>query len=203
VEKFCNRNTEEFEMESIRNYAGFSYRIVRSNRKTLAISLGKDGIFLARAPYRLPVDRIEDFMLKNREWLIKQKKKQEEIREQAVVITEEERARGVEKALKIFPERTAYYAKRMGVTYNCITIREQKTRWGSCSAKGNLNFNWKLVLMPPEVLDYVVVHELAHRREMNHSVRFWKVVEAELPDYQARRALLRQYERRLMTEAEE
>jgi predicted metal-dependent hydrolase len=65
-----------------------------------------------------------------------------------------------------------------------------------------LNFNWKLVLMPPEVLDYVVVHELAHRREMNHSVRFWKVVEAELPDYQARRALLRQYERRLMTEAE-
>jgi hypothetical protein len=146
---------------------------------------------------------IEDFMLKNREWLIKQKKKQEEIREQAVVITEEERARGVEKALKIFPERTAYYAKRMGVTYNRITIREQKTRWGSCSAKGNLNFNWKLVLMPPEVLDYVVVHELAHRREMNHSVRFWKVVEAELPDYQARRALLRQYERRLMTEAEE
>jgi hypothetical protein len=143
---------------------------------------------------------IEDFMLKNREWLIRQKQKQEEIREHAYVITEEERAAGIAKAKEIFPKRTAYYAERMGVTYNRITIREQKTRWGSCSAKGNLNFNWKLVLMPPEVLDYVVVHELAHRKEMNHSIRFWKVVEAELPDYQMRRQMLRKYERQLMVE---
>ena len=80
--------------------------------------------------------------------------------------------------------------------YGRITIREQKTRWGSCSSKGNLNFNWKLVLMPEEVLDYVVVHELAHRKEMNHSERFWNHVEKVLPDYQARRKLLRELEHR-------
>ena len=81
---------------------------------------------------------------------------------------------------------------RMGVDYGRITIREQKTRWGSCSSKGNLNFNWKLVLLAPELLDYVVVHELAHRREMNHSKNFWKIVEAELPDYREQRRRLKE-----------
>ncbi len=69
-------------------------------------------------------------------------------------------------------EKTAHFAKRDGVTYGRITIREQKTRWGSCSSAGNLNYNWKLVLMPEHVMDYVVIHELAHRKEMNHSARF-------------------------------
>ena len=108
------------------------------------------------------------------------------------VITEEMRKAGVKKALQVFPERVEYYARQMGVSYGRITIREQKTRWGSCSGKGNLNFNWKLTLMPPEVLDYVVVHELAHRREMNHSRDFWKIVEQVLPDYQERRKRLKE-----------
>lgn len=94
-------------------------------------------------------------------------------------------------AKEIIPRRAACFAARMGVSYGRITIREQKTRWGSCSQKGNLNFNWKLVLMPPEILDYVVVHELAHRKEMNHSPRFWAVVEKELPDYRKRREELK------------
>ena len=85
----------------------------------------------------------------------------------------------------------------MGVTYNRITIREQKTRWGSCSSAGNFNFNWKLVLMPSELLDYVVVHELAHRKEMNHSPRFWAVVEKELPDYRERREKLKKMGKQL------
>ena len=79
----------------------------------------------------------------------------------------------------------------MQVTYGRITIRDQKSRWGSCSGKGNLNFNWRLILAPEEVLDYVVVHELAHRLEMNHSVRFWGHVERVLPDYKDRRLWLR------------
>ena len=85
----------------------------------------------------------------------------------------------------------APYARKMGVTYGRISIREQKTRWGSCSSVGNLNYNWKLVLMPPGVLDYVVVHELAHRREMNHSAAFWKVVATWMPDYKKYRKWLR------------
>ena len=79
----------------------------------------------------------------------------------------------------------------MGISYGMISIREQKTRWGSCSSKGNLNFNWKLILMPEEILDYVVVHELAHRKEMNHSRAFWAIVEQVLPDYQERRDWLK------------
>ena len=90
-------------------------------------------------------------------------------------------------------ERAAYFASRMGVSYQRISVRAAKTRWGSCSAKGNLNFHWKLILMPPQVLDYVVVHELAHRKEMNHSPAFWAEVEKILPDYRERRKWLKTY----------
>ena len=79
----------------------------------------------------------------------------------------------------------AYFAKQIGATYGRITIRNQKTRWGSCSSKGNLNFNCLLMLAPSEVIDYVVVHELCHRKEMNHSKAFWSEVEKVLPDYKA------------------
>ena len=80
-------------------------------------------------------------------------------------------------------EKADFYAKEMQVTFNRIAIKEQKTRWGSCSSKGNINFNWKLVLMPERVMDYVVIHELAHRKEMNHSARFYAVVAQQMPDY--------------------
>ncbi len=87
------------------------------------------------------------------------------------------------QALRVIPKKVAAYAVKMGVTYGRITIRNQKTRWGSCSSKGNLNFNCLLMLAPEEVLDYVIIHELAHRREMNHSRAFWNVVAEQMPDY--------------------
>ena len=88
-----------------------------------------------------------------------------------------------DKALDVIPGRVEYFANLIGVTYGRITIRNQKTRWGSCSSKGNLNFNCLLMSTPSEVLDYVVVHELCHRKEMNHSKAFWTEVEKALPDY--------------------
>ncbi|MBO5372257.1 MAG: M48 family metallopeptidase [Lachnospiraceae bacterium] len=95
-------------------------------------------------------------------------------------------------------EKVLQYAKQMQVNVNRIAIKEQKTRWGSCSSKGNLNFNWKLVLMPERIQDYVVVHELAHRKEMNHSPAFWAIVEEIQPDYKERRAWLREHEREFL-----
>ena len=81
----------------------------------------------------------------------------------------------------------------MGVIFGRIAIKNTKTRWGSCSSLGNLNVHWELVLMPPAILDYVVVHELAHRKEMNHSPRFWAEVEKVLPDYRERRKWLKDH----------
>lgn len=97
------------------------------------------------------------------------------------------------QAKKIIPARLAYYAPLLGVQYGRVTIRHQKTRWGSCSSLGNLNFNCLLMLTPIEVVDYVVVHELAHRIHMNHSRAFWSEVEKILPDYREQRRWLKVY----------
>lgn len=90
-----------------------------------------------------------------------------------------------------FETKTKKYAAQMNVTYGRITIRNQQTRWGSCSSKGNLNFNYRLFFLPEELRDYVIVHELAHRRQMNHSKLFWAEVEKVLPDYKVRRQALK------------
>lgn len=91
----------------------------------------------------------------------------------------------------VFIRRADYWAALMHVSYQNITLKEQKTRWGSCSSLGNLNFNWRLLLMEPRLLDYVVVHELAHLREMNHSAAFWRIVGAYIPDYKKCRKALK------------
>lgn len=169
----------------------YEYELIRSNRKSLALQVKADGSVIVRAPLSMAARRIEFFVIDHWDWVEKQRQRLSRQRENARRITEEERQEGIRKAKEIIPRRAACFAARMGVSYGRITIREQKTRWGSCSQKGNLNFNWKLVLMPPEILDYVVVHELAHRKEMNHSPRFWAVVEKELPDYRKRREELK------------
>ena len=87
-------------------------------------------------------------------------------------------------ALTRIRERLDYYAPRIGRVPGRIAIREQKSRWGSCSSKGNLNFNWKLIMAPPQALDYVVIHELCHLYEFNHSPRFWTLVAGQMPDYE-------------------
>ena len=105
------------------------------------------------------------------------------------------------RAKPAFAERTAHFAPLIGkggVSYGRITIRAQKTRWGSCSASGNLNYNCLLLLAPPTVLDYVVVHELCHRLHMNHSPRFWAEVERVMPGYRTEKKWLRDNGRRLM-----
>lgn len=90
--------------------------------------------------------------------------------------------------------RIRYYKPLIGKEIGQVQIKEQKSRWGSCSAKGDLYFTWKLILLPPDLLDYVVIHELCHRKEMNHSKEFWNEVEKIIPDYKLRRKRLREFE---------
>ena len=140
---------------------------------------------------------IDAFVERHRSWIEQRTRQLVEVQKNRRETSEQEREDGICTAKERIPRRVSYFAQQMGVTYGRITIREQKTRWGSCSSKGNLNFNWKLVLMPEEVLDYVVVHELAHRRELNHSDRFWAIVAEVLPDYRERRRELKEWGRRV------
>jgi hypothetical protein len=98
-----------------------------------------------------------------------------------------------EKARAQFEARAAFYHKRTGGRYTSITVRDQKTRWGSCSSLGTLSFNYRLIFAPPIILDYVVVHELCHLTHMNHSKDFWNMVESILPDYKVYRQWLKEH----------
>ena len=176
--------------------------LIRSRRKTIGIRVNPDLTVTVRAPLRISKREIERILEEKNAWIqksieelksYKEKNKEEEYNK----LNEEEIKELTERAHRIIPERAAYYAKRIGVDYGRITIRHQKTRWGSCSAKGNLNFNCLLMLSPPEVLDYVVVHELCHRKEMNHSKRFWAEVEKAYPEYKAARLWLKRNGQRL------
>ncbi len=162
--------------------------VIRSNRKTIAIQVNPDMTVIVRAPKRATEKDIERILLEKDKWIKKHI-------EQFKISKAENEARGIkpltsdeirklaDEALEYIPERVEHFAKIVGVDYERITIRNQKTRWGSCSSKGNLNFNCLLMLTPPEVIDYVVVHELCHRKEMNHSKAFWSEVEKVIPDY--------------------
>ena len=180
-----------------------SYQIIRSSRKTMSLEIKADGSVVVRAPLRLSEAKIQKFVEEKQEWILKNLEKiqkRDAQKENVQKLSALERQHLQNKACVVIPRRVAYYAEKLGVSYGKITLRQQKTRWGSCAANGNLNFNWLLILAPPEVLDYVVVHELCHRREMNHSQAFWKEVEKILPDYRERQKWLKDNGWRLMEE---
>ncbi len=168
------------------------YTLIRSVRKSVAIQVKEGGKIVVRAPKRVPKYKIDEFVVKNVAWIERQ---QERIAQQSANLPQYSEADIMamkKRAAVILKEKTEYFAKIIGVDYNRISIRNQKTRFGSCSSKGNLNYNCKLVLMPEEIQDYVVVHELCHRKEMNHSPAFWKEVERVMPDYKVRRKWLKE-----------
>ena len=168
----------------------FVYELIPSDRRTVAIQITRAGEVLVRCPKRMPRKQAEAFLLEKRDWIESHLEKLRSVPPQVKLSTEELEALA-KQALTDLPERVRRFAPKVGVNYGRITIRNQKTRWGSCSSQGNLNFNCLLMLAPPEVRDYVVVHELCHRREMNHSAAFWVEVEKVLPDWQQRRQWLK------------
>lgn len=181
-----------------------TYQIVRSDRKTLSVSIQPDCTIAVRAPRSVSNSQIRRFLVEKQHWLITKyletKQKQEAI--PCSDLTDTQRAaltrRYIDAAKEYFPKRVAYFHQFTGGTYSRITIRDQKTRWGSCSSKGTLSFNWRLMLAPPAILDYVVVHELCHLRHMDHSPAFWQAVGEVFPDYASARKWLRKHGQELV-----
>lgn len=175
------------------------YQLIRSDRKTLAIEVTAEGELIVRAPKRCRKAIIEAFLQEKQDWIErkrverKDRRKDWESQQEAMAPwSESDYQKARELARLVLTQKAGLYGSIMKVTYGRISIRDQKTRWGSCSTKGNLNFNWRLILAPEEIQDYVVVHELAHLKEMNHSPAFWAIVEEILPDYRKRRQWLKQ-----------
>ena len=182
--------------------------VVRSRRKTLALEVKAPARVIVRAPMRASQKVICEFVESHRAWIaaaLARVQARQEARAQAVrqegLLTEEDLAALARQARQIIPARVEHFAAQIGVTYGRITLRCQKTRWGSCSTAGNLNFNVLLMLAPPEVLDYVVIHELCHRFEMNHSARFWDLVSRCDPDQRLHRAWLKEHGSTLLARA--
>ena len=160
-------------------------KIIRSKRRTLGLEVNADGVTV-RAPMFVSDSEIERFLCERRSWIeknLEKIKKQRQELENNPPLSFDEIKKLAEKAREVIPGRVDFYARKIGVNYGKITIRNQRTKWGSCSGKGNLNFNCLLMLAPPEVLDSVVVHELCHLKEMNHSDRFYAEVLRAFPDY--------------------
>lgn len=167
--------------------------VLRSDRKTMSLQIRPDGSLVVRAPRRLPEREIRYFLQEKSAWIERTLAKVKEANragEEAPLSPEDIRAL-TDRALEVIPPRVKSFASQMGVTYGRITIRNQTGRWGSCSSVGNLNFNCLLMLCPEEVRDYVVVHELCHRKEMNHSRRFWQELARVLPEYEQQRQWLK------------
>lgn len=166
------------------------YKVIYSDRRTLALSV-KEGKLIVRAPRRTPDFKIKEAILAHRDWIQKHISEQAEKAKNHPEPPPEREAEMRRDARKILTAKTAYFAEKMGLKYGRITITGAKTRFGACSSKGNISYSFRLMSYPEEAIDYVVVHELSHLVEMNHSPRFYKVVESVLPDYKERRKLLK------------
>lgn len=169
--------------------------VIRSRRKTLSIQI-KEGRVIVRAPLRAANAEISRFLQAHRNWIqvhLAKSLAAEQAKQQVPKLTKAEIKALKEQARKVIPERAAYYAPLIGTNYGKISIRCQKTRWGSCSAKGNLSFNCLLMLTPEGVIDSIVVHELCHRKHMNHSARFYAEVLQVLPEYRTYQRWLKEH----------
>ena len=166
------------------------YTLRFSNRRTLALQIQKDGSLLVLAPFFTSRERIECFVEEKSLWIEKARKQMQKRRKYPE--DPEEIRRLVVKAKELLPQRVAFYSEKMGLKPQRISITKAKTRFGSCSSKKTISFSCSLLLYPPEAVDYVVVHELAHLKYMNHQKEFYRLIEQLMPDYKKRRALLKE-----------
>ncbi len=170
--------------------------VIRSDRKTVAVEIKRDLSVIVRAPRRMKQADIDRFVRKKTPWIEKHLAIAEARLAKAEPIqafTANEIKALAKQARAEIPPRVDALAGKIGVTYGRITVRSQVSRWGSCSAKGDLSFNCLLMLCPDEVVEYVIIHELCHRKHMNHSAAFWACVEAHCPDCKAQKKWLKDH----------
>ena len=170
-----------------------TYKLIRSERRTLAMELSPEGDLILRAPRRMPLRLIEQFVASHEDWIAKHREK---IRRRAEFdeanFSDEEQIQSlITRAKAILPEKTEYWAKIMGVTPTGVRITRAKKRFGSCSPENRIAYSYRLMAYPEEAIDYVVVHELSHIRHKNHSPDFYAFVARFLPDHKAREAILK------------
>lgn len=165
---------------------------VHHRAKQMTIALYYNGDVVVTIPRGWKLSMVEEFLKEKAQWVVG---RLEHFKKMGIRPSHEDRLHFLahkDGALTIARERLAYFNRFYGFTYGKITIRNQKRRWGSCSRNGNLSFNYKIALVPEEIADYVVVHELCHLKEFNHSRRFWKLIEHTVPHHRALRAAIRQ-----------
>lgn len=168
------------------------YEIIPSRRsRYLRLEMGRGGL-RAIKPWLTPNIFVEHFIKTKAAWVIRSLAKTQEVKIN-LDIPEEEIPILKRRAAKIIIERLEFFNSMYGYKYQRLSIKDQKTRWGSCTHSGTLSFNCRLSLLPLNLLDYVVVHELCHLKEMNHSSKFWGLVSRAIPDHKQRRAELKEY----------
>lgn len=155
--------------------------IIRSRRRTIALEIKDDASLVVRAPKRVPHEYILEIIEQKRSWI--EKKRSQARQRKSIPLTKVQIKHYKQKAIEIIPQRVRSYTLSFDLKYNKIKINNAQKRLGSCSARGNLNFSWRIILSPLPVIDYVICHELAHLIEKNHSSRFWKKVGELNPDY--------------------
>ncbi|MGI6029010.1 MAG: M48 family metallopeptidase [Candidatus Heteroscillospira sp.] len=165
--------------------------VIRSARKTLALEVTREGEVIVRSPSRCTDSEISRFVRSHADWLKNALERQQARQENHPEPDAMRQRELIDEAKRVLPEKVAYWAQRMGVQPTGLRITGARTRFGSCSGKNSLCFSWRLMDYPEEAVDYVVVHELAHILEKNHSPRFYAVVARHLPDYRRREKMLR------------
>jgi predicted metal-dependent hydrolase len=220
-----------------------TYKLLHSNRKTIAIHITKEAEVVVRAPFKAKQKDIDNFVAQKRDWierhLVRIKEAQGNRLNFELNYGDQLRLMGkkiflVERkgdkvgydgqcfylpprfppceiknvvislykqiAKQVLTDRTLAYAGEVGVMPTAVKVNSAKTRWGSCSSKSSINYSWRLIMAANEIIDYVIIHELAHIKELNHSPSFWAIVESVLPDYKKRQKKLKEFQKEIAHE---
>lgn len=175
---------------------GVRCTVKRSRTRRIRLSVKSDGSVVLTLPHRVSLQAGKSLVIEKRDWIMQARERMlGEPKKLLMQGSVEEYEKNKEVARRILTERTSYFQDIYDVTYRKLSIRNQKTRFGSCSSRGHLSFNYRLIFLPEHLRDYVIVHELCHLKELNHSRKFWALVAQTIPDYQTRKRDLQAFSR--------